>query len=240
MIDEAREHLAPQIGIAYDPPLSDPPPPDLKLGFDQRHHLPALSQEQKRRRQHEPERNEGDVDHRQIARLRQERRRGRPDVHTIETYHARVALKLPGQLPVADVDGVDPGRPPLKQAVGEPPGRSADIDGDQPLHRDLEPFERPRELEPPATDVRQPALDLDRRRRVDGGTGLVHALPRHLHAPAEHQSPSLLAAGGEPALDEDEVQPPRGFHRELPDPVQAAGSCRCGPSIQLDHSLSRR
>ncbi len=63
------------------------------------------------------------------------------------------------------VDGVDAGRPALEQAVGEPAGRRADVDGAAALDGDGEALERSIELLATATD--------ERRRRPDEGDRLV-------------------------------------------------------------------
>ena len=78
----------------------------------------------------------------------------------------------------------------------KPPVEAPTSTATSPCTVDAEPLERARELEPAAPDERQPALDRDRRGRVDGGAGLVDPEPRYLDTPAEHQRASLLAAGG--------------------------------------------
>ena len=73
-------------------------------------------------------------------------------VGPLEDRHPRVRAEFPGELSVADVHRVDPARSPLKQHVGEPAGRGADIDGDRPGGIDPKMIEGVGELDPAARD----------------------------------------------------------------------------------------
>jgi hypothetical protein len=84
--------------------------------------------------------------------------------------HAGVVAQRPGELPVADVHGHDPRRPRLQQAVGEPPGGRAGVEGLAASRVDVEPLEG----WPPASRRREtrsgrPAGRGGRRRRVPRG-----------------------------------------------------------------------
>ena len=49
--------------------------------------------------------------------------------------HARIVAQLPGELAVADIDGMHQRRAVREQHIGEPAGRRADIEADAPLRR---------------------------------------------------------------------------------------------------------
>src|SRR5205807_3212373 len=91
----------------------------------------------------------------------------------------------------------------LEEHVGEAAGRGADVDRVHAGDLDPELVQRMRELVAAARDVARRHVDRELGRVLDLRPGLVE--PRH--APREHERLRLRATLGEPALDEQDVQP---------------------------------
>jgi len=106
------------------------------------------------------------------------------DVGSLPDLDSIVGTQLLVQLPIADIDGDHAWCAVLQQAVGEPAGRRARVEGSTAAHIDLEALERRRQLLAPSAHVaqRRPAhLDgvtrrNEPRRLVGDGTADGHAL----------------------------------------------------------------
>ena len=107
------------------------------------------------------------------------------------------------ELAVAHVDRHDPRRAPLEQAVGEAAGRRAEVEAVEAGHVEAHGVERVGELLPAAGDEARRRLDRQLRVLVDLRAGLRVAG----HEPGEDERLRLRAALGEPALDEQDVEP---------------------------------
>ena len=107
------------------------------------------------------------------------------------------------QLAVADVERDHPRGAALQQHVGEAAGRGADVEAVEPGDVEAERVERIRELVSGARDVRRRRLDLER--RVVGE--LLAGLRVPGHEPGHDERLRLGARLGEPALDEQHVEP---------------------------------
>lgn len=59
-------------------------------------------------------------------------------VGLLHHHHAGVLAKFPGELAVSDVDGGDGGRAVLEEAIGEPAGAGAEIEGADALDGECE------------------------------------------------------------------------------------------------------
>src|SRR5262245_58632531 len=95
----AAEHGAVDLGVAHDPALRL-----ASAGFELRLHERddrprAVAERRPDRPEHEPERDERDVDDREVDRLRQRRRREVAGVRALERYDAVVRPEALGQLP---------------------------------------------------------------------------------------------------------------------------------------------
>src|SRR5439155_6052434 len=129
-------------------------------------------------------------------------------VDALDDFHARVVAQFPIQLAVADVEGDDAGRAALKQDVGKPAGRGADVERAFAERIDVEDVERARELDAAAADIWM-VRDLERDGRVGGDAGA--RLRDHLAVDANltghDERLRALAGGSEPAFDERDVEP---------------------------------
>ena len=102
------------------------------------------------------------VDGDQVGRVRKLARLQVARVAALEHGDALVVANPPVELAVADVDGHDLGGTRLQQAVGEAPGRRADVEAAPAGDFDLvELAQRPLELQPPARHVARPLADAD-------------------------------------------------------------------------------
>ena len=217
-------------GVADDAALADVGRPGLELRLHERERAPARrgAAERGRKRLVEPDERDVADDER-----RRERKGGAveaADVRPLEDGHARVVAQLRVQLAVADVEGADPGRAGLEEAVGEAAGRGSHVEAMLPGHVEVERVERVRELLAPARDEARARRDLERRRLLDLLAGLLVAL----HASGEDERLRLRAALREAALDKEDVQPllHGGQLSRLPRRFPAR-ACGCGRGFQL-------
>ena len=167
---------------------------------------PCGLQQAQRRGQHEGQADEAGVDDGQVGQLPARERLEVAHVGAVEHDDARVGLQLPGELAVADVDGVDLGRAALEQAVGEAAGAGTHVDCDQAADVQRKVVEGGGQLETAAADVGQ--------RRAHGQFGgVAHGLPRLVldlavdgDLAGHDQAPGLLARLHQPTLHEQQVQ----------------------------------
>ena len=126
-------------------------------------------------------------------------------VRALEHGHARVVAQPLVELAVADVERDHARGAALEQDVGEAAGRGADVERVTPGRVDAELVERVRELVAAARDEPRRPLDDELRRFVHLLAGLLVAVDEARH----HERLRLRAALGEPALDEEDVEPLR-------------------------------
>src|SRR5581483_12155740 len=113
------------------------------------------------------------------------------------------------ELAPADVDGHDPGRDPLKQAVGEASGRRPDVDGDPAGEVDGEVTEGGVQLlAAPADEPRTLPGDAQWLLRRDESRRLLGRRASHGDPPSGDVGSGPLPAGGEAPTDELNVEPP--------------------------------
>ncbi len=127
----------------------------------------------------------------------------RPRVRPLEDRHARVVPQLGVELPVADVERDDARRTVLQEAVGEAAGRGTDVDTARSGDVDAERAECVRELLAAAGDETRRGVD----RELGVGVDLLPGLRASRDQPCEHERLRLRARLGEPALDEQDVEP---------------------------------
>ncbi len=119
------------------------------------------------------------------------------------------------ELAVAHVHGHHRGRPPLQEAVGEPAGGGAGVEGPPAGHVDAEAGQRGLELlAPPADEAGPGPLHLDGFARTHEAGGLGRRRAPHRDAAGVDAGPGLLPAGGQTPADQLGVQAParRGGH----------------------------
>ena len=194
-------------GVAHDALLADVLAARLELRLDERDDLARLLEQGVGDGQDLRQRDEGDVDGGKVEGLADHLRRDCADVRALHVADARVGTQLPGQLAVADIDGVDLLRAVLQHAVSEAARRGADVGRCLVLQPHAEFLHRLLELEAAAADVgdvvaEQPYLGLGLDRRA----GLVDLLPVDKDLARHDHALRALAAAGQSPLDEQDVQ----------------------------------
>src|SRR5207248_7706847 len=94
-------------------------------------------------------------------------------VGPVHDAHARIAAEFPGQLSVADIDGEYLFRAVLEQAIGEPAGGGAEVNGHGSFHFQLKVNQGVFQLVAAAADVFIPGLEFDPVVRADRVAGFV-------------------------------------------------------------------
>ncbi len=228
----ALEHRPMQRGVANDSPFPDLPLPHLELRLDQRHDVGGEGQQPAHRRQHQRQRDERHVDGRQVGAIRKTGRLQVPDVRPLQHLHAGIGPQACGQLAVPHIHRDHPARSRLQQAVGEAAGRGPHIQADAAARIQPECLQSVLELEaaPAHKRVGGPChlkRDFQRHRRAR----LLDAPPRRLHFARQDEPLRVLAAGGQAALDQQEIDPPPGDRH-------ATISPRCRPNRRTFTSAS--
>src|SRR5262245_27153658 len=95
--------LGAELGIAHDPALSDPLPPDLEVGLHEHEQL-GLRSDLAQAREHEAHRDEGEVERRELDGAAEVLGLEAARVGALEHAHAGVAAQAWIELAVADVD----------------------------------------------------------------------------------------------------------------------------------------
>ena len=102
--------------------------------------------------------NEGEIRHEGFRRLGRVFRPHGADVEAFAGGNPRIGGELWMQLPMADVQRVDPPRPPREADLRESPRRGAEIVDHAPLRRKPEFLQRLEQLEGPPRDPARPVL----------------------------------------------------------------------------------
>src|SRR4051794_14956742 len=197
---DLEEHPPPHLRISHDSlPRLRASRLELRLHQDDR--LPARLRERERRRQCRPQRDEGDVTRHELGRERQLAKA--PHVHALQHGHALVFAQARVELAVPDVERDHARGAALQQDVREPTRRGPDVEAVPPRRIDRERVQSVGELLAPAGDIRRRRRHRQLGRLVDLFAGLL--VPRH--EAREHERLRLRPALGEPALDEQDVEP---------------------------------
>src|SRR5690606_20778771 len=128
---DAHADLGVLSGIAHHAALPYPLPADLKLGLDEGDQTGTRRGECEGRRQDDLEADEAGVTDDEVDGLRNLGSSKVAGVGAFENDDPRVLAQLPGELAVADVDGIDAHRAARQQDVGEAAGRSPDVEADE-------------------------------------------------------------------------------------------------------------
>src|SRR3954453_14949924 len=142
----------PVFGLAPHPPGAEPLPPDLELRLDHREEVGIIAGAGGERRQHEAQRDEGEVGDHHGPRPADGLRRQGADVGALQHLDAFVGAQRPGEPAVAHVDGDDLRCPAPQQDVCEPAGRGAGVQRPPPLDGDAERLQGTEQLVRAARD----------------------------------------------------------------------------------------
>ena len=154
--------------------------------------------------------------------------RERSRVRPLEHRHARIVANARVKLAVAHVERDHARGAALEQNVAEPARRGAEVEAVEPGRIDAERVERVRELPAGPRDVRRRLLDLERRLLVDLLAGLLVTR----HEAGHHERLGLRPALGEPALDEEHVEPLARHD------VRAASRATISASTEVSYGIS--
>jgi len=213
--DHVQHRLAPVLGGPHDAALAGPARTELELRLDHAQQLAVRRQASGERREELGEGDEGDVHGDQRRGERKVARLEFAGVSPLHDDHAWIRAQARVELAVADVERGNPGGAALKQAVGEAPGRAADIEAFATGGGDPEPLQGVLELDPPAGD------EARRLGHDQVGLRLNHLARLHRHRPvgADAHPPRPHRGGGgaarreEAALGESAVEPDLGHPR---------------------------
>ena len=125
----SRTACDPVLRVADHSPGAEPLPADLELRLDHRQQVGVLARAGRERRQHQAQRDEGQVGDHEVDRAVDRLGGQRADVGALVHPHPLVGAQRPGQLAVADVDGDDLGGAAAEQHLGEAAGGGAGVEG---------------------------------------------------------------------------------------------------------------
>ena len=102
--------------------------PGLKLRLDEADDCSIVFQQRTDRRQDELYGDERQIHDREIQRFRDLIARDIAHIRALHGDHARIVAQAPGQLAIADIDGIDLCRAVLQQHIREATGRGTAVD----------------------------------------------------------------------------------------------------------------
>jgi len=195
-------------GVAHHTATAHRRGSDLELGLDERHKMSGCRRQRQRRRQHRAKADEASVADDEVGPIGHLIAADVASVGSFPHHDARIVAKLPGELAVANIDGVDATRPPREQDIGEATGRCADIEGDRAKWFDLEVLKRVVELE---TATANPAMiaapNLERRVGRETQAGFVEASSSREDDAGHDQGTGTGAALGQAAHHQELIEP---------------------------------
>ena len=128
----------------------------------------------------------------------------------VDPFHhhdPRIVAQPLVELAVADVEGIDAGRHPLQETVGETAGRRSDVETDPAGWIDPEADRAPRRAcGRRATRTAPSALHRDTGRLRNAGAGFVDPPALDLDHARHHSPARLLAAGEQSPFDQQLIQ----------------------------------
>src|SRR6266403_2942694 len=135
---------------------------------------------------------------------------------SLDSNDARILPQFPVNLFCVDINGVDTRGAVLQETIREPPCRRADVQTNTFSGVDRELSKRAFQFDAAAADeLLGPVCQFDLRVSGDGGAGFVGPLAVYLDFTREDHGKSFLQRPGNPALDEENIQPLAnrfGFH----------------------------
>ena len=143
---EALEHFAVDCRIAHDPAPRHDSAPGLELGLDERNTSGRIGQEAAYGWEHEPERDEGEVQGCELDRLGQ--RSELPEIRALHADHARVTSQPVEQLATPNVDRIHDPRAALEEDIGEAARAGSGVEAGEAGWIDRECLQRRLELLP--------------------------------------------------------------------------------------------
>ena len=164
-----------------------------------------------RRRYGHAERDEGEIGHEEVDRLRKIEALSRVDA--LHHDDARVVAKTPVELPLAHVDGIDADGAALQQHVGEPAGRRAEVEGDPSPGTETQVVERGRELFSASRGVPRTLVHGHVGLGFEEGRGAIRSLSAYSDLPREDHCLGPLAAGRKAALHQQLIETCASRHR---------------------------
>ena len=182
-------------------------PPGLELGLHQAGHLAVRLQHRVDSGEDQFQGDETHVDRGKIQLVRNDGMVQVAGIGPLQADHPLVLAELPCKLAVAHVHGVDLLCAVLQHAVGKAAGGGPDIPADAACQGDGEGGHGLLQLEAAPAHIAQGiAPDLDLRRLVHGGAGLVRPLALHEDQTAHNGGLGLLPALLQSPLHQQHIQ----------------------------------
>ena len=197
------------------------PRPASNCGFTSSTRSASARVQRREGGRHGQQRDEGQIGDREVDRTAEVVRGERADVHPLADRHPRIGSQGPRQLTPADVDRVDVGGAPLQEAVGEPAGRRAGVEGAAPVDDDRKRVERRRELLAAAGDVARLG-----NRHPDGLVG-AHLPGRRRRGGAPHEHATRADRVDRPGAARGRDLSARARCRASASPAADPHRCRC-------------
>ncbi len=194
--------------VTDDPTPSDARPARLELRLDEQHQRGVRTTATHQRGCDGEQRDEGEVGDHDLDGASDDVRLEGADVRALEDSHACVATQQPCQLPASHIDRDHLARTSLEQAVGEPTGRRAGVEGAEAPHVERECVEGGIEL--------LAATRHEAGRRTGEANGFLGThkpgrdpgwAPPHGDATGRNRFGRLPAAADQPAPDQLGVEP---------------------------------
>ena len=197
-------HSFPPIGFApHDTAFADRRAAGLELRLDQGHEPGARSGQAKRSGQRQGQADEAHIGDDRRHRLANHCAVERSGVGALQGDDLGVGPELGMELAPADIHGIDFGRAPGDQDVGEAAGRGADVERHPPLGVEAERIERRREFEAaPGNIGAGVGADGQLGASGDEDTRLRLGLARHADAAAPDQVGGLGARRRQPHFNQ--------------------------------------
>ena len=189
------------IGVADDALLADLVASRFELGLDEGYRMAARLHQCQGSGQQGAEADKTGVTDQHAYRVRHLFSRQMAGIGAFEDGDTRVIAQLLGQLPVTDIDGIDPGRTAAQQDICKTARRGANVQTDPADRIEAEKIESMGQFE---TAARYPrvVLAFNRDRRIDGYrmARLVEPPGVGINQPGHYQALRLASALGEAAV----------------------------------------
>lgn len=142
-----------RLGVTNYAPFPDMTFTDLELRFNQRQDVTGISKQRGENRKNRGQRNKRKVYGCEIRPIREVGRQKGEYVSSFHDGHSWIGPEFHVKLSASDINGIDMGGAMLKQTVGKPAGRCAQVEADATSHGDDELLQRALKLDTPTPYV---------------------------------------------------------------------------------------
>ena len=179
----------------------------LELGFDQRENHTIWSYQLESARQDQTQRDEGDIDHAKIDKLRNVLTREKPRIQLLQHNNTRIVPDFPCQLAVADIHRVHFGGAALQKTIGESASRCADVQRNLIANTNIETIESAFQFQCASTGIARSLRDRNFCIGRDQVGGFRNCMVPCSHFARHDRAPRTLAAVEKASGDQEIVDP---------------------------------